>query len=383
MRQVPEPEHSEWVRRLRERARLDAEQLVPHPRFAVLGLSAPALRPAALASFGQVNDELESVTLAYGDWSALAGPHITVTSAVVRAGEAQLPGHVARNELLRAIDTDRNRIADHAGIDDDEPPQAPAYSRALLPCGEALVCRHGNVWAARLLPAPPPLAAPGAYPAASPLVTVTITGRGVEPDSVSVEPAGDLRPYFEARNEILGQLTQRHRQQPPPVLEPAEGIAAFRALADHTLGGQDRLRRSLRDGRVPRHRAGEGAVRSALWQRAVSEQQRVGGMDKHAADDVVTLAINHLGHLAERAPWFTDPRLRELAIDETLRHAMLGDDVPSIAAQRAWAWYWDVQTSRWRRQQEPDGGLADMRASRAADSAWLEAWAAWTLNIRP
>lgn len=368
MRQVPEPQHSEWVRRLRERARLDAEQLVPHPRFAVLGLSAPALRPAALASFGQVNDELESVTLAYGDWSALAGPHITVTSAVGRAQEAQLPGQGARGELLRAIDTDRNRIADHAGIDDDEPSQAPAYSRALLPCGEALVCRHGNVWAARLLQASP-------LPA--PLVTVTITGRGVEPDSVSVEPAGDLRPYFEARNEILGQLTQRHRQQPPPVLEPAEGIAAFRALADYTLGGQDRLRRSLRDGRVPRHRAGEGAVRSALWRRAVSEQQRVGGMGKHAADDVVTLAINHLGHLAERASWFTDPRLRELAIDETLRHAMLGDAVPSIAAQRAWARYWDVQTSRWRRQREPDGGLADMRASMAADSAWLEAWAAW------
>lgn len=331
MRQVPEPEHSEWVRRLRERARLDAEQLVPRPRFAVLGLSAPALRPAVLASFGQVNDELESVTLAYGDWSALAGPHITVTSAVGRAEEAQLSGHGARAELLRAIDTDRNRIADHAGIDDDEPSQAPAYSRALLPCGDALVCRHGNVWAARLLP-PSPLPAP--------LVTVTITGRGVQPDSVSVEPAGDLRPYFEARNEILGQLTQRHRQQPPPVLEPAEGIAAFRALADYTLGGQDRLRRSLRDGRVPRHRAGEGAVRSALWQRAVSEQQRVGGIDKHAADDVVTLAINHLGHLAERAPWFTDPRLRELAIDETLRHAMLGDAVPSIAAQRAWLEAW-------------------------------------------
>jgi hypothetical protein len=42
--------------------------------------------------------------------------------------------------------------------------------------------------------------------------------------------------------------------------------------------------------------------------------------------------------LQGKAPWFSDdPRLRAAAIDETLRHAMLGEAVPSERAQDAWA----------------------------------------------
>ena len=33
------------------------------------------------------------------------------------------------------------------------------------------------------------------------------------------------------------------------------------------------------------------------------------------------------------------------AVDETLRHAVLGDDVPSKPAQQAWARYWAHHTS--------------------------------------
>ena len=69
-------------------------------------------------------------------------------------------------------------------------------------------------------------------------------------------------------------------------------------------------------------------MHNALWQRAVREHQRLRGTDRRAADDAVTVAVNHLGFLQEKAPWFTaDPRLRAAAIDETLRHAMLGDAV--------------------------------------------------------
>src|SRR5215472_6630147 len=86
MRQVPEPErdpeHSEWVRRMRELARRDAEELVPRPLFGVFGLATPVLRPAALAATKQVNDVWESITVAYGDWSAPAGPYVAVTTAV-------------------------------------------------------------------------------------------------------------------------------------------------------------------------------------------------------------------------------------------------------------------------------------------------------------
>jgi hypothetical protein len=220
------------------------------------------------------------------------------------------------------------------------------------------------VWAARLL------AGDGA-------VTVTITGRGVEPDSVRLETLGDLRPYCLARNEILGQLAERYRNQPPPVLEPAEGVAAFRALVEHTLDFQQRLLESVREERPLRHQRGEAALRGALWRRAASEQQRIAGIDKRAADDVVTLVINHLEHLAEGAPWFSDPRLRELAIDETLRHAVLGDDVPSGRAQDAWARYWAVRNERARRASEPGDVLAAMAAGEHFDTDWLGAWADW------
>lgn len=325
MRQVPEPDR-EWVAGLRERARLDAEELLPRPPFGVFGLAAPLPRPIALAEAGQVDGEWETITLAYGDWAEPAGPFVTVTSTVARP---DAPG-AAEADLLGVIDQERNRLADHAGVDEDEPPGPPDYRQEELLAGEArvsgLVCRHGSVWAARVR-------ASG--------VIVTVAGRGVGPGSVRLGPVDDLGPYLRGRSEMLGQLAERHRQRPPPVLEPAEGVAAYRALADAALGSQARLLAALRAGRVPRHRATEGATMGALWQRAVAEQERISGIGSRQADDIVTLVVNHLTHLHEKAPWFTaDPRLREAAIEEALRHAVLGEDVPSRPAQQAWARYW-------------------------------------------
>lgn len=368
MRKIPEPEHGEWVRRMRERARLDAEELVPRPDFQVLAVAVPRLRPAALAESLQVNGEWESVTVAYGDWAAPAGPYLAVTTAAARADP------VSRNEraaLLRAIDSERNRVADHAGVDDEEPAGPPRFTRSRLAFGDALICQHGSVWAARLLAGDPPAAG-----ITGPRVSVTIIGRGVTPDSVRLEPVSDLRPLLQARNEMLGQLIERRRRRPPPVLEPAEGVAAFRALADYTLQAHARHMAARRVRRTPRHRADEGAVQSALWQRAVREQQRIAGVDKRAADDVVTLVINHLTHLADQASWFTQARLREAAIDETLRHAVLGDDVPSRQAQQAWARYWSRRVPRG--MGEPaDSRQAGLVAGEPLHAGWLEAWTTW------
>jgi hypothetical protein len=350
MANAPEPSREEWIRRLREIARQDAEELVPRPGFGVLGLVAPVLRPAALAATGQTNGEWESVSLAYGDPTAAGGPYVSITTA----SGPHVVTTEAEAELSRAIDSERDRVADHAGVDDDEPASPPEFERARLPFGEALICRHGTVWAARV--------------AAEPGTVVTITGRGVAPESIRLETVADLRPYVEARNEIIGQLTERHRSAAPPVLEPAEGVAALRALAEHTLDQHARMRESAR---TPRIRAGEAGLYHALWRRAVREQQRVAGVDERAADEAVTLVVNHLGHLLEDAAWFADPRLRAAAIDETLRHAMLGDDVPSLAAQQAWARYWSAR-HRWI-----SADPADPQASQPSAEAWLAAWAAW------
>ncbi len=209
-------------------------------------------------------------------------------------------------------------------------------------------------------------------------VTVTVAGRGVGPGSVRLGPVADLEPYLRGRGEMLGRLDEHHRQQPPPVLAPAEGVAACRALAEAALGSQARLLAALRAGREPRHRPGAGATMHALWQRAVREQARISGIDAGQADEIVTLVVNHLTHLHEQAPWFTaEPRLRQAAIDETLRHAVLGEDVPSRPAQHAWARYWAHHTTLGAH--EPGAALrAELTAGEPLISARLQAWSAWT-----
>jgi hypothetical protein len=93
---------------------------------------------------------------------------------------------------------------------------------------------------------------------------------------------------------------------------------------------------------------------------------------------VVTSTINHLGFLQENAPWFTgDPRLRAAAIDETLRHAMLGDQVPSEPAQAAWTRYWSTRM-RPHRSLEPADLPAEVSHWEALSADCLRAWTAWT-----
>jgi len=361
MRHVPEPDRSEWIARMRERARLDAEELVPRPPFAVFGLAVPPLGPGALAEHEQVNGAWSSIALAYGDWAEPGGPWVIVTTAAGETGARDLDGKAG---LLRAIDHERNRMASQAGIDEDEPGEPPDYYGTDLAVGgetvRGLAARHGNVWAARVL-------AGG--------LTVTVAGRGVDPAAVQLDPVRDLAPYLRGRGEMLGQLTEHHRRQPPPVLAPAEGLAAYHALAEVALGSQAQLVETLRAGRLPRYRADAGATYHALWQRAVREQARLSGTDERQADEVVTRVINHVTHLQEQAPWFTArARLREAAIDETLRYSVMGEDVPSSPAQQAWARYW----ARHLTFQEPDAApQADREAGDPLLSAWRQAWAFW------
>ena len=374
MREEPGAADAEWVKRMRALARQDAEEMVPRPDFPVFGVSSPRLEPAALAAFEQVNGSWTAVTLAYGAWDAAPGPYVAVKSALadpeLAAALAGAPGRGPEAGLLRAIDAERDRLAASTGVDEDEPAGPPRYSREELPAGAALVARHGTVWAARL-DRPVDRTAE---------VTVTITGRGAGPEQVRLFPVSDLRPLFEARNEILGRLAERQRREPQPVLEPAEGVAAFRALAEFDLDGHARIRASVRPGgRLLRQPANWGRLRSALWQRAVSEQQRLAGTSKGAADDVVTSVMNHLGHLAEQATWFSaDARLRAAAIDETLRHVVLGEAVPSLPAQQAWERYWSDHMGRALRMDRGSSAFAEMESRRALTAGWLAAWIAWT-----
>jgi hypothetical protein len=88
----------------------------------------------------------------------------------------------------------------------------------------------------------------------------------------------------------------------------------------------------------------------------------------------VTLVVKHLTILQEQAPWFTgEARLREAAIDETLRHAVQGADVPSQPAQQAWARYWARRTSP--PGQEPGEELrAHQQTGRPRIAGCLQSW---------
>ena len=285
-------------------------------------------------------------------------------------------------DLRNALDLAQHRPAAWAGTTGADAGQAdsaepPVFSRERLPAGDALVGRSGDVWAALLDPSDPALS-----------VAVTIVGRGVAPELVELQTLADLRPMIEARAEITNARIARGRREPrPPLpeLEPAEGVAAFRALAEFTLtsGAQRRAaQRDRRAGREPRpappQAADWGGMHNALWQRAVREQQRLRGANAATADYVVTEAVNHLGFLDENAPWFSaDPQLRAAAIDETLRHAMLGDAVPSETAQEAWARHWSARMTRLPRDLAGDDLLAEMADRRARTAACLRAWAEW------
>ena len=384
MREVPDDERAEYLRMLREQARRDAEALAPRPGHPVYGLAAPSLTPAAVTQYQLSDGEWSAITLTYGPWGKpQAGPYVAVTTmatdtaTIGQAGSGPMHSGGLEAELRSMIEDERYRFRG-SGARRTERAEPLAVSRETLPAGPALVCRSETVWAARLLPADPPTES----------VTVTIVGVGVgvAPESVRLERLPDLRALIEARFETIRAMIERSRGKAPPPptqsdleLEPAEGAAALRALAEFTLTSNAERRAAFAARQRPPREPDRGRMHNALWQRAVREHQRLRGTDRRAADDAVTVAVNQLGFLQQKAPWFTaDPGLRAAALGETARHAMLGETVPSEPAQDAWARYWSTHVTRLGR--EP--GSVDPRAAMAArerlTNDCLQAWAAWT-----
>ena len=291
--------------------------MVPRPGHPIYGVAAPSLTPAAVTGHSSYNGEWVSITLAFGAWDAPSGPYVEVTTEATdagmrtRAGSPSAFGEGPEADVWNAVDQEQRRPITWAGTTGADAEQAdsaepPVFSRESLPAGDALVGRSGDVWAALL--------DPPSDPALS--VAVTIVGRGVAPESVELQTLADLRPMIEARTEIINARIARGRREPrPPLpeLEPAEGVAAFRALAEFTLASSAQQRATRRDGRAgreprpsPQQAADWGGMHNALWQRAVREQQRLRGANAATADYAVTEVINHLGFLDENAPWFSD-----------------------------------------------------------------------------
>ena len=382
MREVPDDERAEYLRMLREQARRDAEALAPRPGRPVYGLAAPSLTPAAVTQYQLSDGEWSAIMLTYGPWGKpQAGPYVAVTTmatdtaTIGQAGSGPMHSGALEPELRSMIEDERYRFRG-SGAGGTERAEPLAVNRETLPAGPALVCRSETVWAARLLPADPPTES----------VTVTIVGVGVAPESVRLERLPDLRAMIEARFETIRAMIERSRGKAPPPptqsdleLEPAEGAAALRALAEFTLTSNAERRAAFAARQRPPREPDWGRMHNALWQRAVREHQRLRGTDRRAADDAVTVAVNQLGFLQQKAPWFTaDPGLRAAALDETARHAMLGETVPSEPAQDAWARYWSTHVTRLGRKPESFDPRAAMAAREGLTNNCLQAWAAWT-----
>jgi hypothetical protein len=328
----------EWIARLRRTALRDAEEIAPRPSFPVFGLAEPEFGLGVLTSLA--DSSVDEITLAYGDPLAQSGPHVTINTA--RPGD-----EVAAGALRRMLDDEHNRIVDHAGVEDPDDGEPAELSDTITTVdGVELtgpIYREGPLWTARFTVSD---------------VVVTVVARGVAPVHLRLATVGDLRPYLERRGEWIARLIEAHRRRPVPELPPASGLDVYRSLIGELLGFQARHREAAREGRLPRRRVGDGRLYGPMWQRAVRELERTGRLSREAANRTVTSMVNQLTKLSERADWFADKRLADLAVDETIRYAVLGQPVSSREAQLAWE------------RVTLDGRPDDTRV-------WLDTWEKW------
>jgi hypothetical protein len=337
----------EWIARLRRTALRDAEELVPRPSFPVYGLVEPELGLGVISSLGHGDTSAQEVTLAYGDPLAQTGPHLSINTAL----PAQ-PAGDAGCSLRRTLDDEHNRIVDHAGVEDPDAGETGELSDTITTVdGVELVgpiYREGPLWTARFTVSD----ASGAD------VVVTVVARGVEPVVLRLGTVGDLRPYLDRRAEWIARLIEAHSRKPVPELPVVTGLNVYRTLVKELLDFQSRHREAVRAGRLPRRRVGDGRLYGPMWQRAVRELERTEGVSREAANRTVTSMVNQLTWLSERADWFADPELADAAVEETIRYAVLGEEVSSQDAQVAW-------------EQVVAGGQP------SDTDAWLETWHKW------
>jgi hypothetical protein len=359
----------EWLARMRELARRDADELTPRPKYTVYGLAEPEVLPIGATEPAQEEDgEWGAIGLTYGDWASAEGPWVIVLSMPPAAAPSRPEDEQGdqQEELRRVIDTDRNRLARDAWVDDEEPDRPPDYLVSAVKANgrdePALICLHGLVAVAQLRPGD---------------ANVTVLARGLDVAAIRLAKVTDLEPFLRGRDEMLGQM---QAYELAPVLEPAEGIAAYRAFARAEVDSLLRIWAASEAGLVPRFRAGEEATTAALWRRMVHELSDRSGSGLSKAEERVNAFTNQLTALVQHARWFSqNERLRERAVDETLRHALLGEKVSSDQAQRAWDGYWSFQTSLVVQSATHEAIKAGARVgSELLREKWLNAWTKWS-----
>jgi hypothetical protein len=344
--------------------------------FRVYGPSAPLLDAPTLAQWERHNDKLVQVVLTHGGLFDPEGPYVAVQSTLTGSGH-RTPS------LQDVIEDERDRLFEHAGIDEGEAPDLAVESEPWFAVDgipvRASLRGEGLLWAARFHVGGPdsPLRNRGGEP-----VTVTLTGRGIAPERVALRTVEDLQPYAVGRQQRISQLAERRQRAqaaaPAPRAPEPAGLEAHRQLVEFSVQHTLRVETALKAGHLPREPRGNRADRGDLWESAVRQQMRLAGEDRDAANQAVTALVNQMVRLAENASWFPGTEDGRAAVEESIRYTVFDSEVPSLAAQRAWREDWGREMSTPR--DTPQDRMQALREREQMAASWLEQWQSWLIE---
>ncbi|WP_344622005.1 hypothetical protein [Kitasatospora arboriphila] len=336
------------------------------PFYAAAG--GPAGRDC-LAGYEVLDGRLRWVELRSGDWTSPQGPHVTV-----RTQRTADPADPARAlplpELEDAVEDERDRVYDQLDIDEGD---GPGLTRALRgwisvdgePCPVEI---HEDVRP----PGPDGTDPAGGAPAGAGGqrrggAAAPAPAGGLPPGGVELRRVGDAAPFVSGGTAQARELAARQWRRAVPVeereLPPAAGLEAHRAVVEHGIQEAIAMEAQLcarRTGRIPRRLRGEAGAE--CWESAVRQQMRLASESRREAVEAVSALVNQLTWLAQRTDWLVGTAEGEAAVAESVRYTVFASEVPSLAAQLAWARLWAGGTP-----DGPDG----------AEEAWLAAWEDW------
>ena len=187
-------------------------------------------------------------------------------------------------------------------------------------------------------------------------VVVTIMGSSVPVGALDIQSVTDIS-VLQSKPPPLDLPPIRARQwendadwvHPP---DRTQVLWAHRGLVDMVLRSRDESRRADGLNRPHPRLDPDWGLR---WAATHAQQQGLAKQSEPDARAAVGLMVNEIGFLADRAEWWSQPRLRERAINQILWYTAKADEtLSSAAAQRLW-------------QRKPDIGDGDV----------LAAWKSW------
>jgi hypothetical protein len=354
----PSPE----MEALFSRQEAEYERLVRASSLPLLGMTEPAPQPRLLGEAEVTDGVLESIGLAYGDLMRPSGPLVQVHTARWREDRAGAP------DLRWFLENVLDSMDDNGPVHGDPVPAHVVVNGTPRPA--SLLRTRRKLWAARCWHQD---------------ADVVVVARDWELESTQLVAVRSIESFLRGRREYLRDL----RSNPPtmPIMDrPFDVATAHRSLIDATLSRSRQLAEAARAGRPPRLR-GNARKHGELWEAAVRAQMHLADQSRQDANEAVTILVNQLGRLQEKASWFASQRLRDAAVTETLLYwTGMRLELLSKPAQEIWRTVWAAQRGRLsdpfaRQERAPSPHDDSLRRWQAelmtGQDDWLRAWSAW------